>query len=123
MFLYSVITATLLSLVSPMEAAGLSPSASSSAQPAPFVPPVRPGTTFETEFNDMTVTGWTERAFTGRYEYAAGRIEGVPRGRTVTGYWLQEASPTDCGVRRSGTQHWGRFTFTFSPDGRSFTGQ
>lgn len=89
----------------------------------PFVPPVQPGTVFETDFNDMTVSSWTEGNVTGRYEYGGGRIEGVPRGRVVTGYWLQEASPTDCGVRRGGTQHWGRFTFTFSEDGRTFTGQ
>lgn len=81
------------------------------------------GYVYDTDFNDMTITSWTPTSVTGRYEYAAGRLEGTPSGNTVSGYWMQEESPLTCGTARGGTTHWGRFTFTFSADRGSFTGK
>ncbi|MBK6708319.1 MAG: hypothetical protein IPG54_12860 [Sphingomonadales bacterium] len=88
--------------------------------------PVTPsfvGHVYDTNFNDLTITSWTAAAVTGRYEYYGGRIEATFSGDTLTGYWLQETSPLTCGTARSGTQHWGRFTFVFNADRSAFTGK
>jgi len=81
------------------------------------------GYVYETDFNDLTITSWTPTAVNGRYEYAAGRIEGTLSGNTLAGYWMQEESPLTCGTARGGTTHWGRFTFTFNADRSAFTGK
>lgn len=99
-----------------------SASAPAGARGAAASGPSYVGYVYETEFNDLIITSWSQNAATGRYEYGGGRIEGTLSGNVLTGYWLQEDSPLNCGVQRSGTPHFGRFTFTFNSDRTAFTG-
>ncbi len=103
-----------------LASAGAAASAQSGGNPV--------GAVFETEFNDLTITRWAEQDppgkydVAGRYEYGGGRIEGTVTGNVLTGYWLQEESPTSCDRPQGGTTHWGRIRFTFNADRTEFTG-
>lgn len=64
--------------------------------------------------------------YTGTYGITSGTLEGIFSGNTLTGYWYEPAFNAglqgSCEELRKGTLVYGRFTLTFSPDRKSFTG-
>lgn len=97
---------------------------SSHAQPtaAGTIDGMAPGSVYDSDFNDLTITSWNAEGVRGAYAHEGGRIEGRANGNRVSGYWYQDAAAVGCDRERGGTAYYGRFIFTFSPDLGSFRG-
>lgn len=100
----------------------LAASAPAAAQPASDNGPAQ-GSVYDSDFNDLTITRWDAERVQGSYAHEGGRIEGRANGNRVTGYWYQHASAVGCRTQRGGTEYYGRFVFSFSPDFGSFRGR
>lgn len=59
----------------------------------------------------------------GTYAVNNGRIEGLRKGRTLTGYWYQSTGDRTCKSVRGGTRHWGKLSFTFDASMNGWTGK
>jgi hypothetical protein len=58
----------------------------------------------------------------GTYVKSGGRLVGEVAGNQAVGYWYQDVADQACDTQRSGTNYWGRFTWTLSADGSHFDG-
>ncbi len=79
--------------------------------------------TWDTDYGTM-VLEQNGSAVTGTYATDGGVIlDATLKGRTLTGFWVEDASAADCGSAKDGRNFWGRISFEFDEDFKSFKGK
>ena len=106
--------------------------------PTPTPPAPTPDTVVATVedlvFTDVTGTWKTDygtmkleqdgSAVTGTYTTDSGVIiDATISGRTLTGFWVEDASAANCGSAKDDRNFWGRISFEFDEDFTSFKGK
>ena len=73
-----------------------------------------PRTVWDTTYGDMRLSRLTDGRVTAYYEGEDGTLDGTLAGRTYAGIWVEPSSSVACPTTRRGSDHWGRFEFTFN---------
>ena len=77
---------------------------------------------WDSTYGTLTIIQREDGKFIGSYsDY--GRINGRMSGDTFVGNFYHPEDSGACTDERQGSTNWGRFEFTFSDDGQSFTGR
>ena len=77
-----------------------------------------PRMAWETTYGDMFLSQLSDGRVTAYYEGEDGTLAG----RTYTGVWVEPHSSRSCTTTRGGSDHWGRFEFTFNATFDRFEG-
>ena len=76
--------------------------------------------TWATTYGELVVTRRDDGKYLGTY--GDNRILGTLEDGVLTGIWYHPSASRSCGETKQGTTDWGRFRFTYAPDGSSFKG-
>ncbi len=114
---------TLLVTVGCADVSSLADTVRSSAPTGGSEIPNVPRMTWDTTYGDMSLSALTDGRVTAYYEGEDGTLDGTLSGSRYTGTWVEPSSAQTCSTIRRGSDHWGRFDFTFNAARDRFEGQ